>query len=116
MNHKRTYISDDEAKQIICEIGHKMYTRGYVATNDGNITVRVADDALWVTPTGVSKGDLKPDMLVKTDLQGNILEGSWKPTSEMQMHLQAYWEDDSIMSTGHAHSLYTIYLPLPESN
>ncbi len=102
------YISDDEAKRLICDIGQKMYFRGFVSANDGNITIRVGDNELWVSPTGVSKGDLKPEMLIKMDLQGNVLEGTWTPTSEIPMHLRAYWEDDEIVSTCHTHSLYSM--------
>ncbi len=105
---KRFYPSNTEAKQTICAIGHKMYSRGFVSANDGNITVRVGDNAIWATPTGVSKGDLTPDMLILVDLQGNVLEGTWEPTSETAMHLRAYWENDEIMSTCHTHSLYSM--------
>ncbi len=105
---RRAYISDAEAKRLICDIGQKMYFRGFVSANDGNITIRVDDNALWATPTGVSKGDLKPEMLIKMDLKGNVLEGSWEPTSETAMHLRAYWEDDEIVSTCHTHSLYSM--------
>jgi L-fuculose-phosphate aldolase len=108
MINKRNYVSDEEAKKIICDIGHKMYMRGYVSANDGNITLRVGDNALWATPTGVSKGDLSPEMLIKVDLLGNVLEGTWEPTSETQMHLRAYWENDDIVSTCHTHSLYSM--------
>lgn len=104
----RKYISDHEAKKLICDIGKKMYFRGFVAANDGNITVRVGDNAVWATPTGVSKGDLKPEMLIKVDLEGNVLEGTWEPTSETHMHLRAYKENDEIVSTCHTHSIYAM--------
>lgn len=102
----RTFISEKEAKELICSIGHKMYQRQFVSANDGNITVRVGEKEVWVTPTGVSKGDLTPEMLIKTDLDGNILEGTWKATSELPMHLRIYRENDEVMSTAHAHPCY----------
>ncbi len=104
----RTYLSDKEAKNMICDIGHKMYSRGFVSANDGNITIRVGDNKIWATPTGVSKGDLSPEMLILVDLQGNVLEGTWEPTSETAMHLRAYWENDEVVSTCHTHSLYSM--------
>ena len=63
----RTFISEEEAKELICSIGRKMYERQFVSANDGNITVRVGELEVIATPTGVSKGDLRPEMLIKTD-------------------------------------------------
>jgi len=92
--NKREYCGDEEAKSLICEIGKRMYEKGFVAANDGNITIRVGDDALWMSPAGISKAFLKPEMLVKTDMEGKVLQGSWKPTSELLMHLRVYAEND----------------------
>lgn len=100
------YISEKEAKKLICDIGRKMYDRQFVAANDGNITIRVGDRTVIATPTGVSKGDLKPEMLLKVDFEGNILEGTYKPTTELPMHLRLYKENDEIMSTAHAHPVF----------
>jgi len=105
---KRAYPSDDEAVQLIVTIGHRMYQRGFVSANDGNITVRVADNALWATPTGVSKEDLTPQNLIKIDLDGNVLEGTWKPTSETLMHTACYKANDALVSTAHCHSPYAL--------
>ena len=102
----RTFLSDAEAKEMICEIGRKMYERGFVSANDGNITLRVGEHEVIATPTGVSKGSLKPEMLIKCDFDMNIIEGTWKPTSELPMHLRIYKENDEIVSTAHAHPCY----------
>lgn len=100
------YPSDREAKELIVRIGHKMSESRFVTANDGNLTVRVADDAVWATPTGVNKGELTEEMLIKVRISdGAILEGTWKPTCELQMHLNVYRTDDSVMSTAHAHPL-----------
>ncbi len=100
------YPTDKEARQLIISIGKKMTLGGYVTANDGNITIRVAKDAVWATPTGVNKGDLTEDMLIKIEISsGNVLEGTWKPTSELEMHLNVYRTDDEIVSTAHAHPL-----------
>lgn len=92
-----------EAKEIICEIGRRMYAKGYVAANDGNISVKIGSNAIWATPTGVSKGFMTPDMLVKVDLEGNVLEGSCKPSSEVKMHLRIYNENPEVNAVVHAH-------------
>jgi len=107
--YKSKYPSDAKAKEMICAIGRKMYQKQFVAANDGNLTMRVGKDAIIMTPTGVSKGDLVPDMLIKVDLDGNVLRNSGnahKPTSEMPMHLRIYREEDDIMSTAHAHPVF----------
>ena len=70
--------------KIIISIGRKMYEGGYVTANDGNITMRVGDDEVWATPTGVSKGDLSDDKLLRVRIStGEILEGTWNPTTEL---------------------------------
>lgn len=98
-----TYPTDAQAKAAILEAGRKIYQRGLVAANDGNLSVRVGENALWVTPTGVSKGAMTEEMLVKLDLDGNVLEGTRKPSSETKMHLRIYREDPLIRAVVHAH-------------
>ena len=97
------YISEKKAKKIIIDIGQRMYVRNFVAANDGNISIRVGDNEVWATPTGVSKGFMKKKMLVKVDLDGNVLEGKHKPSSELKMHLRAYKENPSLRAVCHAH-------------
>lgn len=97
------YPTDKQAKEQIVEIGKQMYQQGYVVTNDGNITVKVSPTELWVTPTGVSKGSMTPDMMVKMDLDGNILAGSCRPSSEVKMHLRVFRENPDVRGVVHAH-------------
>jgi L-fuculose-phosphate aldolase len=98
------YPSDFEAKDLILEIGRRMYTKNYVAANDGNITCKVAPDAIWATPTGVSKGYMKADELVKLRLDGTVIqEGKLKPSSEIKMHLRVYNENPDVCGVCHAH-------------
>lgn len=99
----KTYMSEKKAKKAIIEIGQRMYVRGFAAANDGNISIKTGDNEVWATPTGVSKGFMKKSMLVKTDLDGNVLEGTHKPSSELKMHLRAYQENPEIKSVCHAH-------------
>ena len=82
-------MSDKAARKAIIDIGQRMYVRGFVAANDGNISVRVGANEVWATPTGVSKGYMKKKMLVKVDLDGRVLEGTCRPSSELKMHLRA---------------------------
>ena len=97
------YMSEKKAKKAIIDIGQRMYVRNFVAANDGNISIKTGDNEVWATPTGVSKGYMKKKMLVKVDLEGNVLEGTYKPSSELKMHLRAYCENEDIRSVCHAH-------------
>ena len=97
------YMSEKKAKKAIIDIGQRMYVRNFVAANDGNISIKTGDNEVWATPTGVSKGYMKKKMLVKVDLEGNVLEGTYKPSSELKMHLRAYRENEDIRSVCHAH-------------
>ena len=100
---KSVYISEKKAKKAILDIGQRMYVRNFVAANDGNISIRTGENEVWATPTGVSKGFMKKKMLVKVDLEGNVLEGTKKPSSELKMHLRAYQENPELLSVCHAH-------------
>ena len=66
---------EERARAEIVEVGRRLHDRGYVASNDGNISVRLDGDRLLATPTGVSKGFMTPDMMVVTDLQGRKIAG-----------------------------------------
>ena len=66
------YASEYEAKEKIIETGKRLYARGLVSGNEGNVSIRVGDNEVWCTPTYESKGYLNKDMLVKLDLDGNI--------------------------------------------
>ena len=97
------YPTDREAKTLLLEAGRRLYERGFVASNDGNMSVLVSAGTLWTTPTGVSKGFMTEDMLVKTDLAGTVLEGTRKPSSELKMHLRVYQENPDLIACVHAH-------------
>ena len=97
------YNSHEQAKRDIIEVGNKLYHRGYVAANDGNITARMEDGSVWCTPTGVSKGGMTEEMLVRVDAQGNILEGTHRVSSEIALHLAVYRENPDLGGIVHAH-------------
>lgn len=96
-------LNEYEVKKQICEIGQRIYNKGFVAANDGNITVKVSDNVIFATPTGVSKGYMTPDMLIKVDMQGNVIDGKLKPSSELKMHLRVYKERPDVQAVVHAH-------------
>jgi L-fuculose-phosphate aldolase len=87
----------------IVEVGRRMYARGYTASNDGNISVRLGSDRLVMTPKSVCKGFMTPDMMCITDLDGKKLQGDRDPSSEMLMHLEVYRQRPDVQAVVHAH-------------
>lgn len=101
-------LEELEIKKQMCEIGRRIYNRGMVAANDGNISVKLNDHEILCTPTGVSKGFMTPEYICKVDENGNVLEANpgFKPSSEIKMHLRVYKKRKDVRSVVHAHPLY----------
>ncbi len=100
------WMTDElKARKLIVEIGRRMYERGYVSANDGNISIRTGDNSVLITPAGVSKGYMSEDMQVTLTLGGQIIRGEWKPSSESEMHLRVYRENHAIGAVVHAHPI-----------
>ena len=97
------FMEEAAAREAICEIGRRMYERGYIAANDGNISIRIGKDRILCTPTGISKGYMTPDMHVVLNSKGEVIEGSFKPSSEIKMHLRVYAENEQVQAVTHAH-------------
>ncbi|MEE8591315.1 MAG: class II aldolase/adducin family protein, partial [Spirochaetia bacterium] len=96
-------IDEVQARQEILEVGRRLQERFFVAANDGNISVRLGTGEILITPTGVNKGDMSAEMLLKVDAEGSVLSGSLKPSSEMKMHLAVYRQRADVQALVHAH-------------
>ena len=97
------YPDEKGARHDIAEAGRRMYLRGLICAGDGNLSARISDTELIVTPSGVPKGFMTEDMLIKLDIGGNVLEGMLKPSSEIKMHLAIYKRTPEIIAICHAH-------------
>jgi len=95
--------TDQELRQSICDIGRHLWTKGYVAANDGNISVLLDDGTMLTTPTRVSKGFMTPVMLIRVDMAGNVISGHLKPSSEVAMHIKVYENRPDVRAVVHAH-------------
>ncbi len=95
--------SEWQIKRDICDIGRRLYDKGFVAANDGNISVRIGPNRFLCTPTGVSKGFLKPADIAVVDDTGKQLSGNLPRTSEILLHLEIYHELSEINAVVHAH-------------
>lgn len=97
-------LNMDVRKQM-CDICRRMWQLGWVAANDGNVSVKLEDGTYLTTPTGISKSLVTPEKLVRIDAEGNILEAGeeYRPSSEIKMHLRCYAEREDIGAVVHAH-------------
>jgi L-fuculose-phosphate aldolase len=94
---------EEQLRADIVEAGRRMYARGYVASNDGNISARVDERRLITTPKSVSKGFMTPDMMVVVDYEGNKVSGDRDASSELPMHLEIYRNRADVNAVVHAH-------------
>ena len=94
-----------ETREVMCDICHKMWQLGWVAANDGNLSVKLPDGKILATPTGISKSFISPEKLVVIDADGKVLEAEegYRPSSEIKMHLRCYKERDDVGAVLHAH-------------
>ena len=95
--------SEDEHRRDICAVGRWIHANGYVASTDGNLSLRLDPQHILASPTGISKGMMTPDDLVITDLEGRRLSGWRNPSSELGMHLLIYHHRPDVFSVCHAH-------------
>ena len=95
--------AEEQIRADIVEIGRRLFSRGFVASNDGNISVRVDDTRLITTPKSVSKGFMTPDMMVVVDYNGRKLAGDREASSELPMHLEIYRNRPDVNAVVHAH-------------
>ncbi|MCD8110547.1 MAG: class II aldolase/adducin family protein [Clostridiales bacterium] len=95
----------EKEREEICDVCHKLWQRGIVAANDGNVSVKLADGTVLCTPSGVSKSAMTPEILVHLSSDGNVIlaaEG-YRPSSEMKMHFRCYAERPDVSAVVHAH-------------
>lgn len=95
----------EDIKEIMVDICHKMWQKGWVAANDGNLSVKVAQGKYLATQTGISKCFITADKIGLIDDEMNILEAAegWRPSSEIKMHLRCYHERPDVGAVLHAH-------------
>src|SRR2546425_185759 len=98
-----TTRAEEQIRADIVEAGRRLYARGFVASNDGNISARLDEHRLITTPKSVSKGFMTPDMMVVVDYEGKKLSGDRDPSSELPMHLEIYRNRPDVNGVVHAH-------------
>jgi L-fuculose-phosphate aldolase len=105
-------------RQEIVRIGQLMYERGLLCGFEGNLSVRLSDDRILTTPSGLHKGLLRPEQLLIVDTTGRVVGYSiearrgLQPTSELPMHLEAYRQRSDVAAVVHAHPPITVALSI----
>jgi L-fuculose-phosphate aldolase len=96
-------MSESQIRHDICEVCRRIWVKNMVAANDGNVSVRINENEVLITPTGVSKGFITPDQLLKVDLQGKKISGELNQSTESKMHLRVFQRRPDIKAVVHAH-------------
>jgi L-fuculose-phosphate aldolase len=96
-------VSEWKLREQMCEIGRRVYAKGFAAANDGNISYRLSEDRVLCTPTRVSKGFMKPDDLCIVDMDGKQVSGKRKRSSEILLHLSILRARPDARSCVHCH-------------
>ena len=96
-------VSEFKIKEELCEIGRRIWLKGFCAGNEGNHSYRIGQDRVLCTPTGISKGQLKPDDICLIDMEGKQLTGKRKRTSEIMLHLAIYQARPDVKAVIHSH-------------
>ena len=96
-------VSEWKLKEQMCDIGRRIWLKGFCAGNEGNHSYRIGENRVLCTPTGISKANLKPDDICTVDMEGNQVAGSRKRTSEILMHLAIYEARPDVKAVIHSH-------------
>jgi L-fuculose-phosphate aldolase len=102
-NNGSNRVSEWKLKEQMCDIGRRIWLKGFCAGNEGNHSYRLSEDRILCTPTGISKGQLKPDDLCVVDLEGKQVSGRRGRTSEILLHLFIYKNRPDIRAVIHSH-------------
>jgi len=94
-----------QLRQEIVRVCRMLHQKNYLAGTDGNVSVRLGDQVL-ITPSGVNKGMMEEDQVITVDLEGRLLAGTGRPTSELRMHLLVYELRPEAGAVVHAHPPY----------
>jgi L-fuculose-phosphate aldolase len=100
-------ITETLIRQQICEVGKLLYNKGMIAGSEGNISCRLPDGDILITPSGFCKGVLEPEQMVRISIAGEVLHGEEKPSSEYRLHLFGYQKRDDLRAAVHAHAPYS---------
>jgi L-fuculose-phosphate aldolase len=94
------------AKKKLVDICHKVYSKGFVAAYDGNISTRTLNNTILITRSGICKGDVTEKDIVEIDLKGIVIAGKNKISTEHKIHLYSYQKRKEVNAVVHCHPVY----------
>ena len=111
-----SFATENDLRQAIVDCGRISYERHLMTSSDGNISVRMNDAHILITPSGISKGRLSIDDMLVVDLEGNIISSRTdrKPSSETPMHLEVYKQREDVRAVLHAHPIFATTLTVAD--
>jgi len=106
--------NEDETRlrTALCRVGALCYQKGYIVGADGNLSAKLPDGTLLVTPAGAMKGFLEPHHLAHVDLDGRVLDGGPRPSTEIAIHLVSYRERADVQAVVHTHPPHAVALSI----
>ncbi|PKL82271.1 MAG: class II aldolase family protein [Ignavibacteriae bacterium HGW-Ignavibacteriae-3] len=93
-------------RKELVEICHKVYARGFVSAYDGNLSARIDDRRILITPSGKCKGEIEENDLLEIDYNGNLIDGNGKVSTEVKIHLVSYGKREDVQAVVHCHPVY----------
>ena len=103
---------ETRARRAICEIGRLAYSRNYIVGADGNLSVRLSDGTILITPAGAMKGFLEPHHLAHIDMSGRVVDGGPSASTERGIHLVVYEERPEMRAVVHAHPPHAVAMTI----
>jgi len=95
--------SESQHRKDIVEVCRRIHGRGWISSTDGNVSVRLRDDRILITPTGIHKGFMSERDLIVADLSGKVIAGRAKPSTEIVLHATCYRQRPDVQAVVHAH-------------
>jgi L-fuculose-phosphate aldolase len=99
-------------RRAICELGKLCYARNYIVGADGNLSARLGDGTVLITPAGAMKGFLEPQHLAHIDMRGEVVDGGPKASTERGIHLTVYEERPEMRAVIHAHPPHAVAMTI----
>jgi L-fuculose-phosphate aldolase len=110
-----TIQEDSDLRPEVIKVCRQLYNKGLIAATDGNVSVRLSQGDILITPGGVHKGFLNESDLVVVDSEGHVLKGLGRPSSELVMHMAIYQKYSEARAVVHTHPPWTLALSLSGS-
>lgn len=103
-------------KKELADICRLLYDRNLVTATDGNVSMRVSEDHILLTPSGKNKGFVRPEDMLVVDFLGNVVQGAGRPSKEYPMHRHIYAVRSDVSAVVHTHPVFATAFALAGKN